>query len=146
MKFDVSITYETNAETIDEGIEKVEAIINAIGFKNFKVTHSPDRRSLNQNNALHKYFELVEQEAENMGATMDMLVKKPNELPITRHLLKDMFRLIGKTMYGRKSTAELKKDEFSKVLETYQKIIAERLNISLPFPCMDTLEDNLYKN
>lgn len=74
MKFEVTISYETK----EQPIEQVRGIINAIGFKDFKVTHRPDQRSLSQNAALHKYFELVEQEAQNMGATMDMLIKKPN--------------------------------------------------------------------
>ena len=137
MKFEVTLTYEAKAETIEKGIDQVKAIMGAVGFKNFKVTHRPDQRSLNQNAALHLYFEMLEQEAQNMGATMDMLIKKPNELPITKHLLKDLFRLIGKTMYGRDSTAELKKNEMSEVIKAFQKILAERLGISINFPSID---------
>jgi hypothetical protein len=142
MRFEVKIIYETKADDIEKGIAQVEAIINAVGFKDFQVTHRPDQRSFNQNSALHKYFELVEDEARNAGLTMDMLIKKPNELPITRYLLKDLFRLIGKTMYGRESTAYLTKNEMSEVISTFQKIIAERLNISIPFPSLENYHND----
>jgi hypothetical protein len=76
-----------------------------------------------------------------MGATMEMLILKPNEVPITRTLLKDMFRLIGNTMYHRDSTAKLTREEINKVIMTFEKILAERLGIDLPFPSVESLID-----
>ena len=68
---------------------------------------------------------------------MDMIIKKPAEIPITRTLLKDLFRLYAKKMYAKDSTSKLDKNEFSDVVNTFQRIIAQRLEISLPFPSID---------
>lgn len=111
------------------------------GVKQYEIKHEPDDRTLNQNSALHLYLTMLEEECTNTGATMDMIIKKPQEIPITRHLLKDLFRFYGKTMFKRDSTAKLKKDEFSVVLMAFQKVVAERLGISIPFPSYESLDN-----
>jgi hypothetical protein len=63
-----------------------------------------------------------------------MIVKNPAELPITSFLLKDLFRFIGKKSFHKDSTAKLNKEEFNQIQRTFERIIAERLEISIPFP------------
>ena len=131
-KFKLTIITEVDTETLKEGLDKARE-----DFKMFSVIDVKpvmDIRTLNQNSALHKYFELIEDEAREKGLTMDMLIKKPSELPITRHLLKDFFRFIGKMMFHKDSTAKLNKHEFNEIQKTFEKTVAERLEISIPFP------------
>ena len=94
-------------------------------------------RTEKENRALHLWFEMISTEANNMGLTMDMLVKKPHEIPITPELLKYFFRLYGNVMYGRNSTSKLTTKEFSEIVKVFEKVIAERLEISIPFPSID---------
>ena len=137
-----TIEVELEAENIESGKQHLKDVLKFSKARRIEIKHEPQKRSLNQNSALHLYFEMVEQEAREKGLTMDMIIKKPNELPITRHLLKDLFRLIGKTMYKKESTADLTKEELSEVVETFQKIVAERLDVTIPFPSEDTLMNN----
>ena len=137
-KYVATIILEQDCETIAEGLINAKSTLALLGLKG-EVKPVKSVRSLNQNASLHLWFTMIEEEARNTGQTMDMLIQKPNELPITASLLKDMFRLIGKTMYSKKSTAQLSKDEFSSVVSTFEKIVAERLNISLDYPSIETL-------
>jgi hypothetical protein len=125
---------------------EVKETLKSLGLKFSEITKTKSQRSIDQNSALHKWFELLEQECIAGGMTMDMLIKKPQEIPITRHLLKDMFRLIGNVMYHKDSTAKLTKDEINEVIKVFEKTIGERLEIFIPFPSVENLileENNL---
>jgi len=137
-KYVATIILEQDCETIAEGLINAKSTLALLGLKG-EVKPVKSIRSLNQNASLHLWFTMIEEEARNTGQTMDMLIQKPNELPITASLLKDMFRLIGETMHRKNSTAKLSKDEFSSVVSTFEKIVAERLNISLDYPSIETL-------
>ena len=140
-KYKVEIEYELETDTVEQAEARIKATLNLMGYRVLDVSLITKRRSTAQNSALHLYLGMLEQECRNSGMTMDMIIKKPQELPITRHLLKDLFRLYGKTMYGKESTAKLDKNEFSTVLMSFQKVVAERLGISLPFPSIESLMD-----
>lgn len=120
----------------DKKIKKFVPNAWLVGGNKYKMQK---QRTLSQNAALHKWFEIIEQEAQNEGASLDMLVKNPMEIPITKHLLKDLFRLTGKTMYGKDSTAKLTKQEMSKVIDVFQKVVSERLGIYIEFPSIEAL-------
>ncbi len=134
MNFTVKI--KIKSKTIQEGKEHIEALMKMANLE-YEITHNPLNRSINQNSALHLYLAQLEDECRNMGYTMDMIIKKPAEIPITQTLLKDLFRLYAKKMYAKNSTSKLDKNEFSDVVNTFQRIIAQRLEISLPFPSID---------
>jgi len=105
-----------------------------------------DQRTTPQNSSIHKWFEIIEQECTSLGQTMDMLIKNPTEVPITRYLLKDTFRLIGKVMYGKESTADLTKEEIDKVIKVFEKLIGERLEINILFPSKQQQKEYNEKN
>ena len=98
-----------------------------------------DQRSIQQNASIHKLFDLLEDECTALGLTMDMLIKEPTEVPITKALLKDFFRLIGLKMYGKKSTSDLTRKEIDMVIKVFEKAIGERLKLYIPFPSIDNL-------
>jgi len=100
-----------------------------------------EQRSKKQNDSLHLWFEMLESECTALGLTMDMLITKPTEVPITKTLLKDMFRLIGKTMYHKESTADLTKEEIDKVIRVFEKTIGERLQINILFPSEEQIKN-----
>lgn len=95
-------------------------------------------RSLSQNNAMHKWFELIEEHCQERGFTLDVLFKNPAELPITRHYLKDFFRMVGDRMFGKKSTAKLTKPEIDRVIKTCELNFAKRLESDIPFPSVES--------
>ena len=131
--------YEVKILVESENSKKAREVIESLGFKAYEINKFDSLRTLNQNSALHKWFEMIEEEAANQGATMDMLVKNPQEVPITRSLLKDMFRLIGNTMYHKDSTAKLTKEEINEVIKVFDRVVSERLGIDIPFPSIENI-------
>ena len=141
--FTATITLSNDSETLAEGLKLAKETLQTLGLKG-EVRPLKSIRSLNQNSALHLWMEMLEEECEAQGVTMDMIITKPQEIPITRHLLKDLFRLIGLKMFRRKSTADLEKDEFGTVQKVFEKTIGERLQIYIPFPSLDQQIDKDY--
>lgn len=136
MNYQIKIEYDGEIDTLKEYLKFGK--IKLVEIEKIKPT-----RSINQNSALHLYLKMISDEAREKGLTMDMIVKKPQELPITEYLLKDLFRAYGMAMFKKDSTAKLSKDEFSQVQQAFERIVAERLDITVPFP---SIEDPFYSN
>jgi hypothetical protein len=139
MRILVTIALEVDAKTIQEGKELAKKASRAMGLNPISFKHVSEKRTLSQNAALHLYLTMIALEAKNSGQTMFDLIKKPLEMPVTETLLKDVFRHLGNKMYGKESTTKLSKDEFSKVIDVFDRVVSERLGIVLPFPSMETL-------
>jgi hypothetical protein len=122
--FEVKIITKVECETSKEGEAQVREAFKKLMLKVHAIKCLQDRRSINQNSAMHLWFSQIASDAQNQGQTMDMLIKNPVELPITEGLLKDLFRLIGKTKYKKDSTAKLDKIEFNEVQKTFEKVVA----------------------
>jgi len=92
------------------------------------------KRSSQLNKAFHKWLSMISEEANEKGLTLDLLFTKPQEMRITPNLLKDLFREYGVYMYHKDSTAKLTNKEFTKLIEVFEQVIAERLDCTIPFP------------
>jgi hypothetical protein len=69
-----------------------------------------DKRSLAQNNALHKDYELIATSLNNAGLDMKKVLKENVEIPWTTISVKEyLFKPIMKSLLGIESTTELKK-------------------------------------
>lgn len=95
---------------------------------------SKEKRSVNQNNSLHRWLTLTANEANEKGLTLDMLYTQPQNMRITPELLKNLFREYGRVMYNKDSTSKLTKDEMTKLISVFEQIFAERLDSTIPFP------------
>ena len=148
-EFKVILNFKLRSETVEIGIEKVKAAMKFMGLDVVSVKCISGLRSDAQNNALHLWFDQIEDEAAKKGLTIDLLIKNPTEVPITAEILKDLFRLMGKRLYKKDSTAKLEKMELSEIVKYFDKAILERLGINIPFPNLDLLIDrdnNLEQN
>jgi hypothetical protein len=124
-KFEVKLIVEAESK------EKVQELFP---MYKLQIEQLRSRRSLNQNSALHLWLTQLEEEMKVNGITMDMIITKPQEIPITRHLLKDLFRLLCKKMYHKESTADINSLEFYEVQKVFEKNIGEKTQIYIPFP------------
>lgn len=111
----------------------------------------PQRRTLTQNKALHKYLELVAHELQNGGHTMQDVVSKINmcEIPPTTRTVKEIiFKPIQEAVLGKKSTTELTTAEVNQVYEVMSMFLAKEFEISLPFPSQELTDSYLksYEN
>ena len=133
-KFIVSIIVEDDSKTLADGLQLARKTIEQLGLKVHDCKPIKDIRTLSQNRAMHKWFEMIASECKNKGVTMDMIVRKPAELPVTESLLKDLFRFIGKKMFGKDSTAKFEKNELNEIIPVFDRMITERTDINIPFP------------
>ena len=132
-RYHVTIEISTD-DTNGQGEEVARGLAEIAGFKVTSSERLVNRRTTSQNKAIHKWFSLIANEARNNGETAGMLLKRPAELPITETMLKDCYKQIAKKMFDKDSTTKLSTIEMQAVNVVFERVIAERLNISVPFP------------
>lgn len=97
-------------------------------------------RTNQQNKALHKYLELVAEELDRNGHSMqDVLSHAKNvEIRPTKNALKEViWRPIQQVMFNKGSTTELSTGEVDRVYEVMNKWLGENFAIHIPFPSDD---------
>lgn len=93
-------------------------------------------RSYSQNNALHKFFELLADEFNDAGYTVQMVLKKKVDLDWDKDKVKELlWRPAQKAILGKKSTVDLDRvEDIDIVYEHLNRHIAEKFGIHVPFP------------
>lgn len=103
-------------------------------------------RSNRQNNALHLYLSKWAELLNENGIGMKMIVRNDFDIPPTMELLKEnVWRKIQISMFNKHSTTELSTDEINKIYDVINKEFGERYGLHVPWPCIETLEDNQLK-
>ena len=95
-----------------------------------------DIRTLQQNKALHKYFELLATELNNAGYTVTKTLKASviwSPLSVKELLWKP----IQEAVFAKTSTTELERKEIDKVFDVLNQLTAEKFGISINFPSRD---------
>lgn len=108
-------------------------------------------RSLSQNAAIHKYLELLANEFNKQGVTLQNVVKhieKAEIRPTGANLKEVMWRTMQIALFNKESSTELTTGEVDKVYEmlnAFLRQIEGYDGTSVPFPSRDThgLEDLL---
>lgn len=99
------------------------------------------KRTITQNKSLHKYFEEVSRELNNHGVDVKVLVENLR-VDSTPHLVKDIFRAIGKTKFGITSTSELTTIQVNECYDEFNRMLAS-VDISISFPSYTETEEYL---
>lgn len=99
------------------------------------------KRTLKQNNSLHKWCEEVAEELNNRGVTMRALIERL-EIDHSKESVKMFWRAIAKAKFGKKSTTELETNEVDKVYEEMNRLLAE-FEIHIPFPSEENRSEAL---
>ena len=71
------------------------------------------------------------------GTTQRQLIgsfKDGFELPVTEHMVKDIFREVGNAMFQKKSTADLETTEMSDVYKVVDKRFGEVTGVNCEWP------------
>ncbi len=95
------------------------------------------KRTLTQNGSLHRYTELVAIKMNDGGITQKELIgsfKAGFELPVTCHMIKDIFREVGNAMFKRESTADLLTTEISEVYRVVDQRFGEVAGVNCEWP------------
>lgn len=92
-------------------------------------------RTLTQNKALHRFFELLATELADAGLDAKKVLKEGVDIPFTPAMVKELlWKPTQELMFKRRSTADLTTDEVSKVYEVIDKHLGQMFGIHVDFP------------
>lgn len=94
-------------------------------------------RTLAQNNALHKYFELLANALNDAGLTVQAVLEKKIELDWTPSMVKEiLWRDVQARLYGKRSTTQLDKvSEIDNIYDHLTRHLGEKFELeAIPFP------------
>lgn len=98
------------------------------------------QRTLTQNDALHKFFELLATELNDAGLDQRVVLKPSIAIPWDKTSIKEqIWKPIQNAQLVKKSTTELTTDEVSKIYETINRHIGEKFGVHVPFPSIEQL-------
>jgi len=87
---------------------------------------------------MHLYFQLLADELNNAGHDMRKMLKPNIDIEWNTQSVKTyLWKPIMKAISKKTSTTELEKDEVSKIYETLNRFLGEKLSIHVPFPSID---------
>lgn len=93
------------------------------------------QRTLTQNKAIHKYFEMLADALNDGGYTIAKVITKPLELSWSKHTVKEiLWRTVQKAILDKESTTKLERAEVSKVYDELNNIMSARYGINVRFP------------
>lgn len=97
-----------------------------------------DKRTQQQNKAIHKYCANLAQALNLAGLDMKQVLKPHIEIPWSPATVKDfLWRPIQRIQFQKESTTELTTKEVSDVWETVNRHLSERFNMTVPFPSIE---------
>lgn len=123
--------------TRDSDIKKLIDFILKAKEQSIEIKIHKETRTGRQNRAMHLYFDLVAEEANNAGYEMRDLVLDNIPIRITPESVKELWKAMQKAMFDTTSTTELKTDQVGEIYDGMNVIISERLKLSIPFPNFD---------
>lgn len=89
-----------------------------------------DKRTLQQNKALHKFFELLANDLNSAGLDMKRTLKESIDIPWTPTTVKDwLWRPIQEAMLNIESTSELDKKQINEIYQVLTKHLSERFSL-----------------
>jgi hypothetical protein len=95
-----------------------------------------DIRTIKQNSALHKYFELVSRELNDRGLTVTKTIKA--DIVWSPASIKEvLWKPIQEAVLKKKSTTELNKSEIDSVYDVMNMALGQKFGIHVPFPTIE---------
>lgn len=102
---------------------------------------SDNQRTLQQNKALHKYFELLAQELNLAGYDMKRTLKESVDIPWNGATVKEyLWKPIQSAQLMKPSTTELTTKEIDTIYDTLNRHLAEKTGVHVGFPSSEPNE------
>jgi hypothetical protein len=94
-----------------------------------------EQRTLRQNAALHKYFQLLAERLNDAGLDLRAVLKPSIEIPWTKDSVKEhLWRPVQELCLKKDSTTELTTAEVGRVYEVLNRFLGEKHGVHEPFP------------
>jgi len=102
------------------------------------ITIHPQQRSITQNSAIHKYFEILSYEFNEKGRDMYAVLSPGVQIPWTPELVKEvLWKRVQMAMFGIDSTSKLSREQVSQVYDVLHRKLAIDHDVDVPFPSKD---------
>lgn len=100
----------------------------------------PDKqRTIQQNRALHLYFQLIATTLNDAGLDMRKVLKPEIDIPWSKSSVKEfMWRPVMKVQLGKRSTTEMTTKDIDVIFDTINRHLA-KFGVSEPFPSMEEI-------
>ena len=103
-----------------------------------------EQRTIKQNSALHKFFELVAETLNSAGLDMRKTLRHDIDIPWTKDNVKNfLWKPFQEALLGKKSTKELTTAEVDKVYEVFNRHFGEKFGMHQPFPSIESIKIKL---
>ena len=141
------VDIEIRAATKKEAIKKAENLMKGLPafiptVYGYKLTH--EKRTLKQNNSIHKYCQLLAHEFNEAGLDMKLVLKPNVDIEWnTESVKKYIWKPIQKALFGIESTTKLKRGEkqIEQIWEHINRHLSQRFAEwikPIPFPSLET--------
>ena len=97
------------------------------------------KRTLQQNQALFRFFDLLASTLNAENLTVDVILRADTQWNKER-VLELLWRPLQKSMIGKESTTKLTTKELTEVYDTLNKALGEKLGIHVSFPSYEQEE------
>ena len=123
-----------NHPELADGVEKVQEVFGPV--TSVKVsTKEEEQRTILQNKALHKYFELLAEALNNAGWDMKKTLKEEVEIPWTKDMVKNhLWRPIQEIMFSKHSTTEMNTKDPSEIYVVLDRHLSSKTGVHVEFP------------
>lgn len=100
-----------------------------------------NQRTLQQNRALHLYFQLVADELNSAGMDMRKVLKPSVEIPWSKDTVKEyLWRPIMKLQLMKKSTIQMTTKDIDKIYDTLNRFLGQQ-GLHVEFPSIEAIID-----
>ena len=104
------------------------------------ITIHPQQRSLTQNSAIHKYFDLLSIALNDKDKDLYLVLSEGVEIPWTPELIKELlWKRVQSAMFSIDSTTKLSRQQVSQVYDVIHKKMALDHDVNVQFPSKDNL-------
>ena len=118
---------------IADVVEKVEETFGPV--KVDIVTKEDQQRTVLQNKALHKYFELLATALNDAGWDMKKTLKQEVDIPWTKEMVKEhLWRPIQEIMLAKHSTTEMNTKDPSEIYAVLDRHLSSKTGVHVEFP------------
>jgi len=125
-----------SSASLDNFIQKCRDQHEQYGYVTYTWKTGRQRSGL-QNNALHKYCELLADELNDRGLDMVLVLRREPEIKIswTKQAVKEkLWRPVQEALLNKKSTTKANRDEYSKVYDELNRLMINLYGVSVPWP------------
>ena len=104
------------------------------------------KRTIQQNKALHKYFQIIAEELNSAGLDMKAVLKPGVEIPWSAEGIKEfMWKPIMKLQLGKRSTTEMTTKDIDVVFDTFNRCIS-KFGVYRDFPSVESILNQQREN